>query len=131
MIWHCCLGKTQMVRHQAHRFRKRLEYIIWGVKGKKSPERNVPFLLRVYTIPIFPKEKQHISAKPIELMPKIVEICEPHGLIVDPFCGSGARLVVAKKADYYYIGYDLLAHNVKISGDRRLTKNKYIQIEPS
>lgn len=56
VVW----DKTQMVRPQPHRFRNQAEYLIWGVKGKIPSERNVPVLPGVYTVPIYPKEKQHI-----------------------------------------------------------------------
>lgn len=114
VVW----DKTQMVRPQSHRFRNQAEYIIWGVKGKIPTDRNVPVLPGVYTVPIYPKEKQHITAKPIELMRNIVKICEPNGLIADPFCGSGTTLVAAKEAGYSYIGSDLMPHNIEITKSR-------------
>lgn len=110
--------KTQMVRPQPHRFRNQAEYIVWGAKGTLSKDRTVPVLPGVYTYPISPKEKQHITAKPLALMDKIIKICEPGGLIVDPFCGSGTTLVAAKKAGYQYLGCDLMDYNVEISQKR-------------
>lgn len=110
--------KTQMVRPQPHRFRNQAEYLIWGVKDKIPSDRNVPVLPGVYTISIFPKEKQHITAKPLGLMRQLVKICEPGGLIVDPFCGRGTTLVAAKEAGYKYIGSDLMAHNIEITNQR-------------
>lgn len=110
--------KTQMVRPQPHRFRNQAEYIVWGAKGTLSKDRTVPVLPGVYTCPIYPKEKQHITAKPLALMDSIVKICEPKGLIVDPFCGSGTTLVAAKKAGYQYLGCDLMDYNVEITKSR-------------
>lgn len=51
-------------------------------------------------------------------MQKIVKICEPGGLIVDPFYGSGTTLVAAKEAGYSYIGSDLMPHNIEITKSR-------------
>lgn len=114
VVW----DKTQMVRPQPHRFRNQAEYFVWGVKGKIPSDRKVPVLPGVYTIPIYPKEKQHITAKPIELMRRLVKICEPGGLVVDPFCGSGTTLVAAKLEGYNYIGSDLMEHNIEITKNR-------------
>lgn len=110
--------KTQMVRPQLHRFKNQTEYLVWGVKGKIPKDSKVPVLSGSYTVPIYPKEKQHITAKPLELMRSIVKICEPAGLIVDPFCGSGTTLVAAKEQGYQFIGCDALEHNVEISKKR-------------
>lgn len=110
--------KTQMVRPQPHRFRCQAEYLVWGVKGKIPKESKVPVLPGSYTVPIYPKEKQHITAKPLELMRSIVKICETGGLIVDPFCGSGTTLVAAKEQGYQFIGCDALEYNVEISKKR-------------
>lgn len=44
--------------------------------------------------------------------------CPPGGIVLDPFCGSGTTLAVAKKLGRGYVGLDIRASQVKISLER-------------
>jgi len=53
--------------------------------------------------------KYHPSQKPIEaLEPLIRAYSDPDDVVLDPFCGSGATLLAAKKLRRRYIGYELV-----------------------
>lgn len=100
-------------RPQKGRFRQQTEYVMWGSKGKLDIKRNVPVLPGLYSYSNVQGAKRlHQTQKPLQLMRDIVKFCEPNGLILDPFVGSGSTLHAAileghnavgiEKTDSYY-----------------------------
>ena len=51
----------------------------------------------------------------------IKSFCPPNGIVLDPFCGSGTTLAVAKRLGRRYIGIDISAEYVALS-KRRLSE---------
>ncbi len=50
----------------------------------------------------------HPTQKPISVLEPLIDaFCEPCGLVLDPFCGSGSTLVAARRADRNFIGMEL------------------------
>jgi site-specific DNA-methyltransferase (adenine-specific) len=52
-------------------------------------------------------DKHHITGKPTDLMRQLVRICEPSGIILDPFAGSGSTLVAAMMEGYDWLGTEV------------------------
>lgn len=135
--------KTEACRPQMDRFRNQSEYcligrkltftpfnsqanyLIWGCKGLLPVNRGVGVLPGVFRHYLKPADKQHMTAKPLELMREIVKITNPGGLIIDPFAGSGTTLAAAKLEGYQFIGCDLEAHNVANSQARLAELNTF------
>lgn len=95
-------------RPQHGRFRQQAEFIVWGSKGRMPVNRPVSVLPGVYrasgqNLP----DRIHQTQKPLELMRDIVRICEPGGVIVDPFAGSGTTLLAAREEGYRAIGAEI------------------------
>ena len=64
-------------------------------------DRNVRVLPGVLTyIQEHGPERVHQTQKPLDLMPQIIQICEPGGVILDPFAGSGTTLLAAALEGY-------------------------------
>lgn len=59
-------------------------------------------------------ERWHQTQKPLELMRQVVRICEPGGVICDPFAGSGSTIQAALIEGYRGVGIELEAHNIDI-----------------
>lgn len=56
---------------------------------------------------ILPSKNQHPTEKPVELFEHFIRLhTEPGDLVVDPFCGSGASGVAAKKLGRSWLGCD-------------------------
>jgi len=63
-------------------------------------------------------KRQHPAQKPIKLLMKlIIATCPKHGVVLDPFAGSGAILLAAKYAERSAIGYDANPYFVKIANE--------------
>lgn len=68
-----------------------------------------------------PFKGAHFAVYPEEICVKpILSSCPPNGIVLDPMCGSGTTLAVAKKLGRKYIGIDLNSKYVSIAIDRLL-----------
>lgn len=105
----------QNSRPQLGRFRQQCEYIVWGSNGSLPIERGVGVLPGVFSYPNVPSsERWHQTQKPLDLMRQVMHVCEPGGVICDPFCGSGSTIQAALMEGYKVVGIELEAHNVAI-----------------
>ena len=69
------------------RFSASAEYVVWGSAG---PFRSDGPCLAGYCFASPPSNRDHMTEKPADVMEWLVEICEPGGVILDPFAGSGS-----------------------------------------
>lgn len=90
-------------RPQMGRFTSAAEYVVWGSAGPMPIDRGVGCLPGFYEFSS-PQEREHITQKPVELMAAMCEICEPQGLVLDPFMGSGTTGVAAVQSGRRFIG---------------------------
>ncbi len=91
------------------RFSAQAEFIVWGSKGPMM-DRGVGALPGVFRYPPLYEgrdEKAHIAQKPVELMRRVIAICPPGNLVLDPFMGSGTTLVAAKAEGRRAIGIEI------------------------
>ena len=99
--------KTANVRPQRGRFANGAEYIVWGSNGAMPAERGVGCLPGVVRGRVKYLDKKHIAGKPIDVMEQLVQICEPGGVIVDPFAGSGSTGRAALRQGYRFVGMEV------------------------
>jgi site-specific DNA-methyltransferase (adenine-specific) len=90
-------------RPQLGRFSAQCEYVVWGSAGPMPVSRGVGCLPGFYEFQS-PTDREHITQKPVELMLAMVQICEPGGLVLDPFMGSGTTGVAAVQSGRQFIG---------------------------
>lgn len=102
VVW----DKTEAARAHFGRFRSQCEYVLWGSKGAMPLNNGRPSFPGVYRATVRQKDKHHITGKPTDLMRGLVRICEPGGVVLDPFAGSGTTCVAAKLEGYHYIGIE-------------------------
>lgn len=114
----CPWDKTESCRKAMGRFAAQSEFIVWGSHGAMGQERGVGCLPGVFRVPVVPREKYHITGKPTELMLKLVEICSPNSLVLDPFCGSGSTGVAALRRGHRFLGIEREAVYAQISRER-------------
>ncbi len=90
-------------RPQMGRFTSTAEYVVWGSAGPMPVERGVGCLPGFYEFQA-PSDREHVTQKPVSLMAAMVAICEPGGLVLDPFMGSGTTGVAALQLGRRFIG---------------------------
>ncbi len=87
-------------------FRRDSEFLIYATKGKRTP-CNKKCLPGTYSHTVSPKERYHITSKPVSLMCDLLEIVPPGGLVLDPFIGSGTTAVACAKTGRDCVGIEL------------------------
>lgn len=93
-------------RPQKGRFRQQSEFIVWGSNGPMPLSRPVSCLPGVFRYGN-PQNRVHVTEKPLQLMKDVVEICEPQGLILDPFAGAGTTVLAGALQGYQAIGIEV------------------------
>jgi len=73
----------------------------------------------VWTLSTKPLKEAHFASYPPELiLPCILAGCPEHGIVLDPFMGSGTTAIVAKQNNRNYIGFELNPEYVAIAEKR-------------
>ena len=61
----------------------------------------------------------HLTVKPVQLMRYLCRLLTPkHGLVLDPFMGSGTTGVAALLEGFTFIGIDSVKENVELANQR-------------
>lgn len=72
-----------------------------------------------WSITTKPFKGQHFAVYPEAICVKpILSSCPPNGIVLDPMCGSGTTLVVAKKLGRKYVGIDINVEYVEMAKKR-------------
>ena len=58
------------------------------------------------------------AEKPLQLMKDVIQICEPRGLILDPFVGAGTTVLAAVMTGYRAVGIEVTDAYYKLGSDR-------------
>lgn len=105
-------------RPQPGRFIASCEYAVWGTAGPfpgegsplpgfHTPEPDPePLPGHVQTPAPAAKIREHITQKPLDLMRKLIRICPPGGVVLDPFMGSGSTGVAALLEGRQFVGVE-------------------------
>jgi site-specific DNA-methyltransferase (adenine-specific) len=95
------------------------EYVLWGSNGPIDANRNPVYLPGWYSASQpRGKQRQHITAKPVELLAELVKVCPPGGTILDPFAGSGSAGIAATRSGRSYVGVEITSHYAGVARDR-------------
>jgi site-specific DNA-methyltransferase (adenine-specific) len=104
-------------RPQAGRFTAQCEYVVWGSAG------GMPLDLAAAVLPGFfqampPRDREHITQKPVDVMRQLVRIAPAGGTVLDPFMGAGTTGVAAILEGRKFVGAELAEHYVQIAQRR-------------
>lgn len=95
------------------------EYVVWGTSGASNTAdgSTVP-LPGFYQAPA-PRDREHQTQKPVEVMRELVKIAQPGATILDPFMGSGTTGVAAMIEGRKFIGCEMVPHYAEVA-ERRI-----------
>lgn len=89
----------------------------WGSNGPMPINRPVSCLPGVFRYGN-PQNRIHVTEKPLQLMKDVIQICEPRGLILDPFVGAGTTVLAAVMTGYRAVGIEVTDAYYKLGSDR-------------
>ena len=112
-------------RPQKGRFRQQAEYIVWGSNGPMPINRPVSCLPGVFRYGN-PQNRIHVTEKPLQLMKDVIQICEPGGLILDPFAGAGTTILAAAESGYQAVGIEVTDAYYKLGRDRKSVISRFL-----
>lgn len=105
-------------RPQSGRFKAQCEYVVWGSAGAMPVDYSDPALPGFFEGSP-PRERDHITQKPVDVMRELVKIVPEGGVILDPFMGSGTTGVAALIERRRFVGVEMTEHFAAVA-ERRL-----------
>lgn len=105
-------------RPQSGRFTSQCEYVVWGSHGSMGADWTLPTLPGFYESHP-PRDREHMTQKPLDVMRQLVKICPEGGTVLDPFMGSGTTGVAAIVEGRRFIGCEKVDHYAEIA-ERRI-----------
>ena len=91
---------------------------MWGSKGAMPIDRGCPSVPG-HWIELSPREREHMTEKPIGVMRDLAKLCVPDGTILDPFAGAATTGIAALMEGRRFIGIETSAEYFAIA-ERRL-----------
>ena len=104
-------------RPQAGRFAASCEYVVWGSQGGMTTDLTSPCLPGFYQASP-PRNREHVTQKPVEVMRELVKIAPPGGVVLDPFAGSGTTGVAALIEGRRFVGVEQHKHFAAVAAAR-------------
>lgn len=91
------------------------EFIVWGTRGGRTMEGPVGPRHHLGTSP---RDRQHQTEKPVDLLKPWCELAPLGGLVLDPFAGSGSTGEAALLTGRRFLGVELTAHYAEVARAR-------------
>lgn len=106
-------------RPQSGRFAAQCEYVVWGSAGSMGLDYAEACLPGFFSASA-PREREHQTQKPLDVMRQLVKIAPKGGTVLDPFMGSGTTGVAAVLEGREFIGSEMTEHYFEVAR-RRIT----------
>jgi site-specific DNA-methyltransferase (adenine-specific) len=98
--WHKPSGRPTQGR-----FSNTCEYVVWGTNGARELDGSpLPGFFSVNA----PRERLHITQKPVSVCRELVKIAPTGGVVLDPFAGAGTVGVAALAEGRRFVGVEIL-----------------------
>lgn len=109
--------------------RSQCEYVVFASAGALGPRTELGVLPGFIRVGVRPGEKLHIAGKPVELMQELARFCEPGGVILDPFAGSGSTGVGALREGRRFLGCEIEPSYHQLAVDRLAAEARGLSVE--
>jgi site-specific DNA-methyltransferase (adenine-specific) len=113
VVW----DKTEACRPQQNGFRNQTEFVIYATKGGIPPINPPVYLPGVIRCPA-PRERIHMTEKPISLLAQLVQLAPKHGTVCDPFTGSATTGVAALSLHRAFLGCEMTLEYHGLAAER-------------
>lgn len=91
------------------------EYVVWGTNGARPiAGEALPGHWHISA----PRDREHPTQKPIEVMRSLVRLAPAGGVVLDPFLGSGTTAVAAEAEGRLWMGCESSEHYADIARSR-------------
>lgn len=105
-------------RNTQGRFANKCEYVVWGTNGPRQLDG-----VGYETLPGFyqsapPRDRIHITQKPVDVMQGLAHIAPAGGVVLDLFAGSGTTGVGALMEGRRFIGAERAEHHARAAVQR-------------
>ena len=102
------------------RFANQCEYVVWGTNGARPltalGRRALPGFYQAHP----PREREHQTQKPLEVLQALVQIVPEGGTVLDPFMGAGTTGCAAVLEGRRFIGIEQSRHFANVAVARIL-----------
>ena len=107
-------------RPQSGRFAAQCEYAVWGSAGPMPVDHSAPIFPGFFQAAP-PRDREHITQKPLDVMRELVKIAPEGSAVLDPFAGSGTTGVAALMEGRSFVGSEMSAHYAEVAAERLRT----------
>lgn len=109
--WHKPAG-----RNTRGRFGNTCEYVVWGTNGPRPGElsETLPGFFQAHP----PRDREHITQKPVDVMRALVRICPDGGTVLDTFAGSCTTGIAALIEGRRFVGVELSEYYAEVGAGR-------------
>lgn len=99
------------------RYTNACEYVVWGSAGALGTGEGQPSVPGFYQHSS-PRDREHQTQKPLELMVELMRLVPAGGTVLDPFAGSGTTGVAAARSGLNFVGCELSDHFADLANRR-------------
>lgn len=110
-------GRAARAPHKGY-FRHQCEYVLWGTRGALEARSGRGPWDGCFSVPVLPREKHHLTGKPVALMERLVEVVPAGDVVLDPFMGSGSTGVACVRTGRSFVGIEVVPEYYEVARRR-------------
>ena len=118
-------------RPTSGRFTANCEYVVWGSAGPMPTDDLAAPCFPGFYQANTPREREHLTQKPLDVMRKLVQIAPRGGVVLDPFMGSGTTGIAAVLEGRSFVGVEISEHYYRVAERRIATAVQGYREDPS